>query len=673
MAISEDLQAGRLQTLTEISRVLSSTLDLHTLYDTIYQQIGRVMDTSQFYIALHDSVRNIIDVPYHREDDRLVEQVQMPYGGSVTYLVIERGLPLLFHTEEDYSRFAAANDVPQQHIGQARSEAKIFVPLNTGSRTIGALSVQSRRIRAFTQDDVQTLLIIAAQAAIAIDNARLFEETRQSVREMHALLEVARGVTASLRRDNVLDAILQGMRQVVPFHLATVLLPNGSQGCLDIAGTVGPLPEERRTVQVPVGRGVTGRVYATGEALMVEDVHAFVDYIRGSNEAASELAVPLRFSNRIVGVLDLERTEKGAFSQHDLDLLTVFASQAAVAIENARLYSREQRHVYELQRVQNIMHRLTPQHDMAAIAQVVVQELHSLIDYTTAVIWLLDPIDHVLVPLASCGMAVEGITLAVGEGVTGKVVAQGESIWVTNMRTDPRVKHLPGRERQDESMISVPLIYERRVQGVITVTKLGANRFDENALRLLEIIGGQVGLALDRARLYEELRTQAITDALTRLYNFRYLHERFAQERSSALRNQYPLSAIIVDVDKFKSINDTYGHDAGNVVLRCVAARLRATVRMEDIVARQGGEEFAILLPRIDLEEATVVAERLRRMIAERELPAAAGRRHVTVSVGVAALRPSDHGSEVLSRADQAMYQAKAEGNRVAVSGSESQ
>jgi diguanylate cyclase (GGDEF)-like protein len=211
-------------------------------------------------------------------------------------------------------------------------------------------------------------------------------------------------------------------------------------------------------------------------------------------------------------------------------------------------------------------------------------------------------------------------------------------------------------------------MYEGRVQGVITLSKLGTNQFDENALRLLQIIAAQTAIAFDRARLYEELRADAITDELTQLYNRRYLLERFNEEKARATRNRHTLAVLMLDIDKFKRVNDSYGHDAGDVVLQDLAALVRKVVRAEDIVARYGGEEFCVLLPEIPVPEAEQVAERLRTLVERHRLPSAAGVDHITVSIGMAILARDDGDAEVFSRADLAMYQVKHRGgNHVCV------
>ncbi|MGI8968343.1 MAG: diguanylate cyclase [Chloroflexota bacterium] len=652
----------RLQTLNEIGRVVSATLDLHALYETIYEQIGRVMDTSQFYIALLQADGEYLHLPYYREEGQLYPAELLPFGGNVTSLVIQRGEPLLFPTDDDYVQYAGENGVPDISVGQNDSESKIWVPLNTGNRTIGALSVQSAHIDAFTHDDMQTLAVIASQAAVAIENARLFAASQENLQQMHALLEVARSLDASLDLQTVLDSILYGIQQVLPYYAAAILLPNPRNAHLDFVGLVGPKAGERRHLTVPLGEGVTGRVFASGESLSVPDVRAFPGYLEyGHDEVRAEIAVPLRRGETIVGVLDVERTEVRAFSDRDLDLLLLFASQAAIAIENARLFSEQQERVFELQTIQSIVQKLTPLHHTLAIGAVIHRELKQLVDYHSCRIFMVDDVTGTLQPIGS-GDGNQDLFLQLGQGLAGWVAEKGQPTIVPNTLEDVRVSQIAGTPRRPESMMAVPLIYQGRIRGVVTLSKLDTYQFDQNSLRLLEIVAAQAAIAFDRALLYDKLRTEAITDPVTKLYNRRHLYERFREELSRALRNGHSLTAIMLDIDKFKRVNDTYGHDAGDVVLCELAKLIRKVVRTEDLVARHGGEEFCILLPEIPLADAECVAERLRTLVAETCLPAAAGCSHITVSLGVAVLEPGETDHEIFTRADQAMYAVKRRG-----------
>jgi two-component system cell cycle response regulator len=160
----------------------------------------------------------------------------------------------------------------------------------------------------------------------------------------------------------------------------------------------------------------------------------------------------------------------------------------------------------------------------------------------------------------------------------------------------------------------------------------------------------------------------AITDALTGLYNRRYMESHAATLVDQAASRGKPLTTLMLDIDYFKAINDTYGHDAGDDVLREFAIRIRKSIRGIDLACRYGGEEFVVVMPETDLAVATMVAERLRRRIASEPFPIQQGARtiEVTISVGIAALGPNDTAATVLKRADQALYRAKRDGrNRV--------
>jgi two-component system, cell cycle response regulator len=160
----------------------------------------------------------------------------------------------------------------------------------------------------------------------------------------------------------------------------------------------------------------------------------------------------------------------------------------------------------------------------------------------------------------------------------------------------------------------------------------------------------------------------AITDALTGLYNRRYMETHVGTLVDQAVARDKPLSVLILDIDYFKSINDTHGHDAGDAVLQDFAIRIRKSIRGIDLACRYGGEEFVVVMPETDMAVATMVAERLRRRIASEPFPIQKGARmlEVTISIGIAALGPGDDAAAVIKRADQALYRAKRDGrNRV--------
>ena len=212
----------------------------------------------------------------------------------------------------------------------------------------------------------------------------------------------------------------------------------------------------------------------------------------------------------------------------------------------------------------------------------------------------------------------------------------------------------------------MPLIAQDQTLGVISLAdKTSGENFTENDLRFFTTIASQVATAIDNARLYE----LAITDELTNLYIYRYFRQRLDNEIKRSRRYFFPLALIILDIDHFKRVNDTYGHQCGDFVLKELAKIIKEEVREVDISCRYGGEEFTVILPETDLEGASTLAERLRESVEEHSFLFKKQLLKITISLGVAELSPSLSGiEELINLADIALYQAKEGGrNKVVV------
>jgi diguanylate cyclase (GGDEF)-like protein len=210
------------------------------------------------------------------------------------------------------------------------------------------------------------------------------------------------------------------------------------------------------------------------------------------------------------------------------------------------------------------------------------------------------------------------------------------------------------RQARLHGAIALPLRAGTDVLGVITFASEAPRRYDADAVLMLERLGDQLAIFMDRVHRAEQvdaLTDLAMTDALTGLPNRRAWDARLREHAVSAEREQQPLALALVDLDHFKSYNDTHGHQAGDALLASAARRWRRLLRPQDLLARYGGEEFAIVLPGCELEEAEQIVERLRRNV-----PLAQ-----TCSIGLAASTGEPH-DELVARADAALYAAKAAG-----------
>ncbi len=250
-----------------------------------------------------------------------------------------------------------------------------------------------------------------------------------------------------------------------------------------------------------------------------------------------------------------------------------------------------------------------------------------------------------------------------GTSAAGRAALSGEPVHVHDVRSDD--VYLKGEQLVREglrSLLCLPLLVRGRCIGVMTLYHRHPRTYEAEELRFLSTFAGTVSIAVDNARLYGEQSRLAITDGLTGLYNHKHFHEALAAEFGRARRYGQPLSVVLVDIDFFKVYNDSWGHQAGDALLRTLSGIFKAAARENDLVARYGGEEFAFVLPQTDKRQATALAKRLCRTVerhrceGEEVLP---GRR-LTVSIGVAAY-PEDatNATDLIGRADLALYRAK--------------
>ena len=216
------------------------------------------------------------------------------------------------------------------------------------------------------------------------------------------------------------------------------------------------------------------------------------------------------------------------------------------------------------------------------------------------------------------------------------------------------------------SYLAVPICLHNQVLGLLRLDSYTPGTFSAEDAQRLQPLANAAAIALENARLFGEVQRLAITDGLTGTYNRRHFFELAERELERARRYGQTVFAIMLDIDHFKQVNDTYGHAVGDQVLRVVAERCRESIRDIDILGRYGGEEFAIILPATDLPGAHSVAERLRRSIADVPIPTERDDVTITISLGVAS--NAQDVAALVNRADAAMYAAKQAGrNRVAV------
>ncbi len=309
---------------------------------------------------------------------------------------------------------------------------------------------------------------------------------------------------------------------------------------------------------------------------------------------------------------------------------------------------------------------LQSEHDPMRILGVMADQMSRVVQVTEMAIFVADYETFRLVPVLATGDDADEIladSMSLDAGITGWAFAKGTPQNIPDTSKHPLARQIPGTAYVEESLLLVPLVATEHKLGIINCWRLGVGQFSDRELEAASLFAHVAASAWRNAQLYVELVNAAMTDPLTRLYNSRWLRDTGERDLARALRDEKPLSLLLVDLDHFKAVNDSSGHAIGDLLLQRVATQLRTTVRGADAVVRLGGEEFVILLHECNADAALQVAEAVRAAVRDVAVPEGCSLEQLTASVGIATY--PDHGrdlDQLLGAADRAMYAAKHEG-----------
>ncbi len=554
---AEQHRAELFRMISEVGRHITSILDPGLLLQTIVQEIQDTLGTYMVGIGLIEDEELVIraaagsdapapDIPplHVKVGGEGAGQEPYPEPGvgtsqGITGWVATTGQALLVSDVLREPRYV-------QWPPGARTRSELVVPLKTKSGIIGVLNLESDEPDAFDDSDLMILQTLANQAAVAIENARLYEDTESRLAQITALQETAMAVASILELEELLHLITQQ---------ATVLL-KAEGGILNLVdwdrredvavACVGTLAFVQ-DVRTPLDEGLSGWVALHNQAVIADQVQRDerinqeeLDRIQKAigRELRNAIAAPLTVKDQVVGTLVLldKHGGKREFDQADLELLTAFANQAATAIHNARLFEAEQRRAEQFRVIAQVGHHLPRLLDVAEILNEVTCLIQQAFGYYHVGIGLIEG-DQV-VYRAGAGelwkdQPFDGIRprLKVGEeGITGWVAASGEPLLVPDVTQEPRYLWMePSRTRSE---LTVPLTIKGEVIGVLDVQSDRLNAFDDTDLAVLQSLANQVGTAIENARLHEQTQQAAVMEERSRLA--RDLHDAVTQTLFSA-------------------------------------------------------------------------------------------------------------------------------------------
>jgi diguanylate cyclase (GGDEF)-like protein len=384
---------------------------------------------------------------------------------------------------------------------------------------------------------------------------------------------------------------------------------------------------------------------------------------------------PLWMRGNLEGIVQLAN---GALKESDIRIVRAFCTKAALTVENLRLHADLYRKFERFSATVELAKTLTPIRSYDVLLQSILSKSADLLKAERGSLMLLDRETNALLLEVQKGV-VEGLAekmrIPKGQGIAGKVAERGEPLLVENVESDPRIRQKNRDHYKTRSFLSIPLKIGDRTIGVLNLSdKVSGEVFNEDDLQMIQSFASQAVVVLERNVLYtqtERLKKLSITDPLTGLLNRRYFQERLEEEIARSERHGRMLSLMMLDIDGFKTYNDTFGHPAGDKLLKLISDAIMNSVRTMDIVARFGGDEFLILLPETDPVLAAHIAERIRKEVTDAAFKPGGtppgGAAAVSVSIGIASYPQSgDTLEKVVEQVDRALYQAKMKGkNRI--------
>lgn len=485
----------------------------------------------------------------------------------------------------------------------------------------------------------------------------------ESIQKIAILYDASQAVLSTFDLDEVLNRILAIIRDYFQLQNGGVMLLDTARQELYVRAQFGRISMDLG-FRVPVGKGITGNSAKLKRPIYAPDVTKDSRYVANVTATKSEVAIPLMVRDEVVGVLDFQSDQLDYFKPELIDLLTLFSTQASLALENARLYSLERRRAQQLEAINAVAQQTTAVLDLDELLTVVCRLLLEWFRIDHAAVLLCES-DNLRVRAYEGRLTPKvamGAILPAGTGLAARALGQGKSL-VENDVTGVN-DYFPGFV-ETRSEVCVPLVFFGEKLGVLALDSAAKDAFEPDDMQPLESVADICAAAIQNANYFERMRQLAYVDGLTGIHNRRFFEMRIVEELERASRFQGRMSIIMVDIDHFKRLNDEFGHLLGDEVLRGVAGILKQQLRKMDMVCRYGGEEFAVVVPETTGDNAVTVAEKLRRQIECYPFPGVP--RPVTISCGVADY--PTHGTsrdEVVAAADGALYMAKQAGrNRV--------
>lgn len=511
-------RAEEMAILNEMGRELAARLNLQEVLEVVYRYASRLVPTTHFFIALYDAATNTVHFPLAVEDNQRRNWPSRKDGNGLTEYLIRTRKPLLLKEEA----IPQIQEMGIQVIGRAAT-SWLGVPMIAADQVIGVIAIQDpNRPYAFDEHHQELLEAIAGHAAIAVQNARLFEETRKRALQQGALYALSTRLAQTHNIKEICQITVQMLREQLGFAFSGIFLldPLSGDRVLQAQSGWDEAPPDWR---IPAGKGISRFAVETGQLHYWPDVTKEPEYIPGLRESHTEVDVPIKIGDKVIGVLIAEDQRVNAFTQDDLDLLLAVANVLAIAIQNVHLLEETQRRAEEMALLNRVVSAAAGTLHLSDALQTIVREIVEHFPVEHGGLTLLDESKETLTVVAEYGKrplpSVIGVRFRASENPsTQEVLRTRQPLFIEDVQNDARVDPVLRKEFKERGIVKValfPILAGNDVIGTLGLDILDPNvHLSPSDISLIQTILKQVSTSIQEARLFEQVR--ASQEALKR-------------------------------------------------------------------------------------------------------------------------------------------------------------
>jgi PAS domain S-box-containing protein len=495
--------------LLEATTTLTTSLNLDTLLDSVLEMLSKIVPYDSASIAMERGGKLLVVAGRGFPPGYEAIGKQLAYSEKWLHMSTSHQAVILsdVHLEPDF----------EQWEGSKYIRGWMGVPMIVHGKIIGFINLDSRIPNTFTEKDAILAQTFANSAAVAIENARLFETEQQNRKRAEALREATAALTTSIELEALYDTILDSLSKLIPFDSASIEIFN--QGYLEVvAGLDLKDNEDCLGKRYPFNATKWEGLESLREPIRIPDVQEDDRFVKfeGTEYIRGWMGVPMFAQDKLVGFLNLDSSKIDFFTQDHAFLAQTFGNQAAIAIENARLFREENRRSQIIEAMANIANEFSTAHELLPALDKITYRALELLNASTVAIYLLQDNDKTIKVVTAQGIYREQLmshTIQVGTGITGNIIATGKPEIVDDMLNDSRRIRVPGTPEEDagqDTIMSAPLILRGKAVGAINAWRRRSNGlFNESELNFLVNIAHQTSMSIESIRLFQETARRA--------------------------------------------------------------------------------------------------------------------------------------------------------------------